>query len=87
MSCHGLRQGLITLQFKIVRKLIEAAQVLETCIEESHQGQYGVGKRRDIDATASKKRKSGPFNQFKRKGGGTLGGSHRHTGGRDTLED
>jgi hypothetical protein len=49
MSCHGLRQGLITLQFKIMRELIEAAQVLETCIGESYQGQYGVGKRKDID--------------------------------------
>jgi hypothetical protein len=39
-----LKQGLIALQFKTVRELIEAAQVLEACMEEDQQSHRGAGK-------------------------------------------
>lgn len=50
-----------------MRELIEAAQTLEVCIGEGHQGQHRVGKKRDIDYSANiplllKKGKSGMFN-------------------------
>ena len=53
-------------------ELIEAAQTLEACIGEGHQGLYGLGKKRDINYSANrppllKKGKSGMFNQFKKK--------------------
>jgi hypothetical protein len=45
----GLRQGLIALQFKSVRELIEAAQALKACIGENQQGHQGIDKKRDVD--------------------------------------
>jgi len=39
-----LKQGLIALQFRTVRELIEAAQALEACIEEDQQSHGGAGK-------------------------------------------
>jgi hypothetical protein len=39
-----LKQGLIALQFKTVRELIEAAQALEACMEKGQQSHGGVGK-------------------------------------------
>jgi CRISPR/Cas system-associated protein endoribonuclease Cas2 len=44
-----LKQGLIALQFKIVRELIEAAQALEACMEECQQSHGGSGKRKDME--------------------------------------
>ncbi|XP_061947386.1 uncharacterized protein LOC133670792 [Populus nigra] len=44
-----LKQGLIALQFKTVRELIEAAQALEACMEESQQSHGGTGKRKDME--------------------------------------
>lgn len=59
-------------------ELIEAAQALEACIGEGHQGLYGLGKKRDINYSANrppllKKGKSGMFNQFKKKWATTVG--------------
>jgi hypothetical protein len=48
------RQGLITLKFRIIRELIQAAQALEACIIEGQQSQAKVGKRKDIDFSSSK---------------------------------
>jgi len=42
-----LKQGLIAVQFKLVRELIEAAQALEACIGEGQQGHHRVGKKRE----------------------------------------
>jgi hypothetical protein len=39
-----LKQGLIALQFRTVRELIEAAQALEVCMEEGQQSHGGAGK-------------------------------------------
>jgi hypothetical protein len=41
-----LKQGLIALQFKTVRELIETAQALEACMEEGQQSHGGAGKRK-----------------------------------------
>ena len=67
------RQGLITLKFRIIRELIEAAQALEACIIEGQQSHAKVGKRKDIDFSSSKsplsKKDKGQLNRFRRKGG------------------
>ena len=39
-----LKQGLIALQFKTIRELIEAAQALKACMEEGQQSHGGAGK-------------------------------------------
>jgi hypothetical protein len=44
-----LKQGLIALQFKTVRELIEATQALEACMEEGQQSHGGAGKRKDME--------------------------------------
>jgi len=41
---QDLKQGLITLQFKTIRELIEATQALEACMEEGQQSYGGAGK-------------------------------------------
>jgi len=43
-----LKQGLIALQFRMMRDLTEAAQALEACIVEDQQGQSVVGKRKEV---------------------------------------
>ena len=70
---QDLRQGLITLRFKSVRELIEAAQALEACIGESQGGYQGINKKRDGDYFSGipphpKKGKSGVFEQYRKKG-------------------
>ena len=66
-----LKQGLIALQFKLVREPIEATQALEACIGEGPQGHQGIGKKRDRDFTSRpplpKKGKSGMFEASKKK--------------------
>jgi len=79
-----LRQWLIALQFKREKELIKASQSLEAWIGEGHQGQYGIGKRKDIDFFMNrppllKKGKNGLFDQFKKKIR-ALVGSHQDTG-------
>jgi hypothetical protein len=69
---QDLRQGLIALRFKSVRKLIEVAQTLEACIEESQGRHQGIGKKRDGDYFSGrpplpKKGKSGVFEQYRKK--------------------
>ena len=44
-----LKQGLIALQFKTVRELIEAAQALKACMEEGQKSHGGAGKRKDME--------------------------------------
>jgi CRISPR/Cas system-associated protein endoribonuclease Cas2 len=39
-----LKQGLIALQFKIVRELIKVAQALQACMEKGQQSYGGSGK-------------------------------------------
>ena len=39
-----LKQGLIALQFKTVRELIEVAHALEACMEKGQQSHEGAGK-------------------------------------------
>ena len=70
---HELRQGLIVVQFKLVRELIKAAQALEACIGDGHQGHHEVGKKKDGDDFTSRpplpnKRKSGVFEASKKRG-------------------
>ena len=66
-----MKQGLIALQFKLVREPIEATQALEACIGEGPQGHQGIGKKRDRDFTSRpplpKKGKSGMFEASKKK--------------------
>jgi hypothetical protein len=67
-----LKQELIALRFKTIRKLIEVAQVLEAYIGEGQQGHQGTGKKRDRDYLSSKppllkKGKSGVFEQYRKK--------------------
>ena len=68
-----LKQGLIALQFKTVRELIEAAQALEACIEEGQQSHGGVRKRNDMEFSGKpplpKKGKGRQFFQFKKRRG------------------
>ena len=49
-----LRQGLIALRFESTRKFIEAAQALEACTIEGHQGQTILGKRKDVDVSSGR---------------------------------
>ena len=70
---QDLRQGLIALRFKTVRELIEAAQALEACIEESQGGQQGIVKKREGGYFSSrpplpKKGKSEVCEQYKKQG-------------------
>jgi hypothetical protein len=66
-----LKQGLIALQFKTVRELIEAAQALKACIEEGQQSHGGVRKRKDMEFSGKpplpKKGKGRQFFQFKKR--------------------
>ena len=69
-----LRQGLIALRFESIRELIEAAQAVEACITEGHQGQTVLGKRKDIDVSSGRPpyfKRGKP--QFRRKEGITVG--------------
>ena len=68
-----LKQGLITLQFKTARELIEAVQTLEACMEEGQQSHGGAGKRKDMEFLGRpplpKKGRGEQFLPFKKKGG------------------
>jgi hypothetical protein len=68
-----LKQGLIALQFKTVRELIEAAQALEACMEEGQQSHGGAGKQKDMEfldrPPLPKKGRGEQFLQIKKKGG------------------
>ena len=59
---------MVAFKFGATRELIEAAEALETCLREGQQGQYGFGKRKEVEYTS--KRGKGQFSQFK-KGGST----------------
>lgn len=75
---QDLKSGLIALQFRIVRELIEAAQSFKTVIDEdqqgmAEQGQSRVGKREKHVFFLSRppplnKGNSGQFGQLKKKG-------------------
>ena len=67
-----LKQGLIALQFRTIRELIEAAHALEACMEEGQQSHGGAGKRKDMEFLSRppllKKGRGEQFLQLKKKG-------------------
>jgi hypothetical protein len=80
-----LKQGLIALQFRTVRELIEAAQALEACIEEDQQSHGGAGKWKDVELLGrpplpKKVEANSSFNS-KRKGGRQLASDRISVGG------